>query len=105
MMSALLRTLKKGLDIWETGDYAAVLVDGQIPVMDGYEMTRLIRTAEQNQNIGRSIVIGVTANALKGDAELCFDAGIDDYLPKPVSLETLDTTLEKWLKKPHQTLM
>jgi len=67
------------LDIWETGDYAAVLVDGQIPVMDGYEMTRLIRTADQNQNIGRSIVIGVTANALKGDAELCFDAGMDDY--------------------------
>jgi len=96
---------KSGLGMWETGDYAAVLVDGQMPVMDGYEMTRLIRTAEQNQNIGRSIVIGVTANALKGDAELCFDAGMDDYLPKPVSLETLDTTLEKWLKKPHQTLM
>ena len=54
-MSALLRTLKKGLDIWETGDYAAVLVDGQIPVMDGYEMTRLIRTAEQNQNIGAQL--------------------------------------------------
>ena len=96
---------KSGLDMWKTGAYDAVLVDGQMPVMDGYEMTRLIRTAEQNQKTSRSIVIGVTANALKGDAELCFDAGMDDYLPKPVSLATLDTTLEKWLKKSHQTLM
>jgi CheY-like chemotaxis protein len=46
----------------------------------------------------RSIVIGVTANALRGDDQICFDAGMDDYLAKPVTLETLQSKLDEWIK-------
>lgn len=95
---------KDGLDMWSNHRYDAVLVDGQMPVMDGYQMTRRIRQAEQSTHQDPSIIIGVTANALKGDAEMCYDAGMDDYLPKPVSLDTLKVTLEKWLSQAEQSL-
>ena len=93
---------KDGLDMWQNHPFDAVLVDGQMPVMDGYEMTRTVRQHEQTQDQGRSIIIGVTANALKGDAEMCYDAGMDDYLAKPVSLDTLKLTLDKWLSPSDQ---
>lgn len=91
---------QQGLDAWSANSFAAVLVDGQMPVMDGYEMTRAIRTNESETGATKSIIIGVTANALRGDADLCFASGMDDYLAKPVSLDVLRSTLEKWLS--HQ---
>jgi CheY-like chemotaxis protein len=88
---------QQGLEAWSTQDFDAVLVDGQMPVMDGYDMTRAIRDHEKANTVAQSIIIGVTANALRGDAELCFAAGMDDYLAKPVSLDVLESTLKKWL--------
>jgi signal transduction histidine kinase/CheY-like chemotaxis protein len=88
---------QQGLEAWSTQDFDAVLVDGQMPVMDGYDMTRAIRAHEKSNPVTQSIIIGVTANALRGDAELCFAAGMDDYLAKPVSLDVLESTLKKWL--------
>ncbi|GAB5387511.1 MAG: hypothetical protein Alpg2KO_04790 [Alphaproteobacteria bacterium] len=63
--------------------YDAVLMDMQMPVMDGVQATRLIRAAELEQGRSRVPVIAVTANALKGDRQSCLDAGMDEYLSKP----------------------
>ena len=88
-----------GLEKWEAGDFAVLLVDGQMPNMDGYQMVKELRKRERaNHAHKRSIVIGVTANALRGDDQICFDAGMDDYLAKPVALETLQAKLEEWIK-------
>ena len=66
-----------------------------MPVIDGYETTRQIR---HQQNDGqRSIIVGLTAHAMVGDREKCLDAGMDDYLTKPVMEEDLLEMLQKWL--------
>ncbi|MBX3013667.1 MAG: CHASE domain-containing protein [Caldilineaceae bacterium] len=76
--------------------YALVLMDWQMPVMDGLEATRRIRQWE-TQNGGHLPIIGMTANALKDDRERCLAAGMDDYLSKPVKREQLQRTLTTWI--------
>lgn len=75
--------------------YAAVLMDWQMPVMDGIEATQRIRTLEQ-QTHQHIPIIGMTANAMKGDREKCLAAGMDDYMSKPLSLPDLNRVLEQW---------
>ncbi len=73
-----------------------ILMDCQMPEMDGYAAAREIRKSETS---GRHVtIIALTANAQEGDRMKCIDAGMDDYLSKPVKLENLKTTLEHWLK-------
>lgn len=75
--------------------YGVVLMDCNIPGVDGYEATRLIRQAEAGT--GRHApIIAVTANVLAGDREKCIDAGMDDYLPKPIEFIRLKELLEFW---------
>ena len=69
-------------------------MDCQMPVMDGYEATKVIRTQSKQSAIP---VIALTANAMAGDRELCLSSGMDDYLSKPVSQQHLQETIEKWL--------
>ena len=74
--------------------YDLVFMDVQMPDMDGYEATRAIRALQGEAK--RVPIIAMTANAMKGDAESCLDAGMDDYLAKPVSLEAVAAVLRKW---------
>ncbi|MCP4700791.1 MAG: response regulator [Gammaproteobacteria bacterium] len=79
----------------ENGAFDAVLMDIQMPVMDGYEATRLIRDDPRYEKLP---VIAMTANALKGDKEKCLAAGMNDYVAKPIDIERLFAVLGKWIK-------
>lgn len=88
-----------GLERWRTGRYALVLSDIHMPRMDGYALAGRIREEERRSGLPRTPVIALTASALKGEAERCLAAGMDDYLAKPVAVAALAGTLGRWL--PH----
>jgi two-component system sensor histidine kinase/response regulator len=88
---------KQAVDAWETGRYDLILMDCQMPVMDGYEATRTIRTRESTESRKRIPIVALTAHAMKGADEQCTAAGMDDYLTKPIDRAQLDACLERWL--------
>ena len=77
--------------------YDIVLMDCQMPVMDGYSATEAWRRHEIEQGLPRLPIVAMTANAMAGDRQKCLDAGMDDYLSKPVSRQLLEETLGRWL--------
>ncbi len=105
---AALRKLGVHADVVGTGEaaiqavlevgYDLVLMDCQMPVMDGFEATRAIREQEQQRGARHLPVVAMTANAMQGDRERCLAAGMDDYLSKPVKPESLAGALERWIK-------
>jgi two-component system, sensor histidine kinase and response regulator len=82
-------------------EYDLIFMDCQMPVMDGYEATRSIR--RQMPAPGRPIIIAMTAHAIGGDKEACLDAGMDDYIAKPIRFEDLRLMIEKWKRKIFQS--
>ena len=85
---------REAVEAWETEAFDAVLMDMQMPVMDGLEATREIRAKEQQ--LGKHVtIIAMTANAMTGDRERCLEAGMDEYIPKPVDVMKLVEVLEK----------
>ena len=77
--------------------YDIVLMDCQMPIMDGYTATRTRRTEEREQGLPRLPIIAMTANAMAGDREKCLAAGMDAYLTKPLDRRLLEQTLAQWL--------
>ena len=71
-------------------------MDVSMPEMNGLEVTQAIRS-DENGSGGRVVIVGVTAHALRGDRERCLDAGMDDYLAKPISPKALLEKVERWL--------
>jgi CheY-like chemotaxis protein/two-component sensor histidine kinase len=86
---------RSGLERWRNGNYALILSDLHMPELDGYDLAREIRNAENESR--RVPIVAFTANAVKSEAELCFAAGMDDCLTKPVQLPTLKAVLQKWI--------
>jgi signal transduction histidine kinase/CheY-like chemotaxis protein len=84
------------VDALRTREYRLILLDCQMPVLDGFSATRLIREAERH-NGRRQLIVAMTANAMHGDRERCIGAGMDDYLSKPVKLDQLEALLHRWL--------
>lgn len=84
-------------------EYALILMDGQMPVMDGFETTRRIRASEQKTSLHIPI-IAMTANASEEDRKLCLEAGMDDFLAKPFKSAELHRKVEKWLGRDNSTL-
>jgi len=83
----------------ESIPYDLVLMDVQMPEMDGYEAASRIRSPQSSVANPKIPIIAMTANALQGDKEKCLAAGMNDYIPKPVTPETLMMALEKWLTR------
>ncbi len=85
----------EALDALMGVSYDLVLMDCQMPEMDGFEATRRIRERERGSR--RLPVVAMTASAMVGDREKCLEAGMDDHIPKPVRMEVLQRTLAHWL--------
>lgn len=92
--------VENGLQAFEkitSGGYGAVLMDVQMPELDGLEATRKVREWESRK--GQHIpIIAMTAHAMKGDRERCLDAGMDDYVTKPIESRILYNVLDRWLE-------
>lgn len=80
------------------GSYNVILMDCQMPVMDGYETTRYIRQWEKGNGQGGTPIIALTADALPGTETMCREAGMNDYLSKPVRKENLRQVLSRWMQ-------
>lgn len=87
----------EALSLYKEATYDLIFMDVQMPGMDGYDVTRQIRMLEGSAK--HTPIIAVTANALVGDREKCLEAGMDDYISKPIKGSDLEMMLEKYVSK------
>ncbi|MCP4266038.1 MAG: response regulator [Candidatus Brocadiaceae bacterium] len=90
---------KEAIEQLEKFDYDLVLMDCQMPEMDGYEATRTIRDYSSSVRNHEVPIIALTANAMKGDREKCLDVGMDDYIVKPIKMKDLDSVIKRNIMK------
>ncbi len=88
---------REALKILETAPYDLVLMDCQMPEMDGYEATRMIRNPKSQVPRHDIPIIAMTANAMQGDREKCLESGMTDYISKPIDPDDLLEIIEKWI--------
>ena len=89
---------QEALDRLQQERFDMVLMDCQMPVLDGYQATQRLRLREKDSD-RHMVVVGLTAHAMEGDREKCLNAGMDDYLAKPVTMEKLKSVLEHWMTR------
>jgi CheY-like chemotaxis protein/HPt (histidine-containing phosphotransfer) domain-containing protein len=94
-VAGIAETGKKALELIDTAPVDVVLMDCQMPELDGYDTARAIRARERERQKNRVWIVALTAHAMAGDRERCIRAGMDDYLSKPVSETALFDALEK----------
>jgi CheY-like chemotaxis protein len=82
----------------DNNEFSCILMDCQMPVMDGYTATKKIRQGLAGQHNKNIPIIALTANAMSGDQKRCFDAGMSNYITKPISIEMLSNVLKDVLK-------
>ncbi|HWF47164.1 MAG TPA: PAS domain S-box protein [Bryobacteraceae bacterium] len=87
---------REAIEAYRSYRYPLILMDANMPDIDGYETTRLIREMEGGSR--RAVIIALTANAMPGDRELCLQAGMDDYIAKPIQSATLDRIIGGWVR-------
>jgi CheY-like chemotaxis protein len=78
----------------EQKTYGLIFMDCQMPVLDGYATTKVLRSQPHHQD---TIIIGLTAYAMTEDRERCLEVGMNDYLTKPLKMSDLSSTIEKWI--------
>lgn len=88
---------KEAIEALGTTPYDLVIMDCQMPVMDGYETTKEIRNPKSKVSNHKIPVIAMTAHAMNGDREKCLEAGMDDYLTKPIKPREISNLIEKWV--------
>lgn len=85
----------EALNMVRDQDYTLILMDCQMPVMDGFEATRAIRALDAP--VSQVPIIAVTANVMEGQRDKCLAAGMNDYLPKPINKDVLRRAVDKWI--------
>ncbi len=93
---------REAFDAFKSTQFDLVLMDCQMPIMDGYEATQAIREYESNTG-KHTPIIAATAHAMRGDKEKCLEAGMDDYLSKPIRMMALKEKVEEWLSGEDKT--
>ncbi len=93
------RTGLEALNMWKNNNYDLILMDVQMPEMDGFTATAQIRYMEKEKSLPRTPIIGMTAHALVGDKEKCIEAGMDSYLPKPIVEIDLKSKIVEYLSR------
>ena len=88
---------REAVDAVSKKNYGLILMDCQMPEMDGFEATAVIRNRERNNR--HTPICALTANAMEGDRERCLAAGMDDYIAKPVSVEKLQEAIDRWIRR------
>lgn len=88
----------EAIRVTQESDFDLILMDCRMPICDGYEATQEIRRYQAKK--GKRIpIVGVTACAMEGDREKCYEAGMDDYFAKPLSVEGFRSLLHRWMPK------
>jgi signal transduction histidine kinase/CheY-like chemotaxis protein len=90
---------REAIDLLENGSFDVVLMDCQMPDVDGFTATRVQRSREKQGKLPRVPILAVTANAMPGDREKCLEAGMDDHLAKPIQLAPLARLLSRWAQR------
>ncbi|OZG73364.1 hybrid sensor histidine kinase/response regulator [Hahella sp. CCB-MM4] len=92
---------EEALKRFKSNRYDLIFMDCQMPVMDGFQATRAIRSYERSSSfVSATPIIAITANAMDGVTEQCMDAGMNDYLAKPIKKDQLEECIKNWLDKP-----
>jgi CheY-like chemotaxis protein len=89
---------QEAINFTENQEYDLILMDCQMPIVDGFEATRRIREREKEKRCGRTPIIALTANAYESDRQKCLGVGMDDFLSKPFAPVDFEKTVTKWLK-------